>query len=245
MIYGLPLQTPASIAETAEQVRSLSPDRIALFSYAHVPQIKKHQKALEAYGLPDKYTLLAMESSARDVLHEAGYLAIGMDHFAKPDDSLAKAMLEKRLRRNFQGYTDDTAPALLGLGASSISRTSEGFFQNERDEMPYRELVEKGNLATVRGIHLSREDILRGALIEELMCTLSCDVEELCRRHNYPISGLASELEALKSFEKAGLVKREGTRLHLITPYRMAIRVIARVFDDTSKDPNTAASRAA
>ena len=245
LIYGLPFQTPATMAATAEQVRPLAPDRISLFSYAHVPQIKKHQKALEVYGLPDKYTLLAMESSARDVFCAAGYQAIGMDHFAKPDDSLAKALLEKRLRRNFQGYTDDTAHVLLGLGASSISRTSEGSFQNEREEMPYREIVEKNNLATVRGIHLSREDFLRGALIEELMCNLACDVEDLCRRMNYPVTGLASELEALKPFEKAGLVKREGTRLQLITPYRMAIRVIAQVFDEASKDLNTAASRAA
>ncbi|MDD5585980.1 MAG: oxygen-independent coproporphyrinogen III oxidase [Alphaproteobacteria bacterium] len=245
LIYGLPLQSVLSLEETAKLVCGLAPDRITLFSYAHVPQIKKHQKALEVYGLPDKFMLLAMESAARDVFSAAGYQAAGMDHFAKPDDALAVAVREKTLRRNFQGYTDDAARALLGIGASSISRLSDGIFQNERDEMPYREIIQKNSLATVRGVHLDREDLLRGALIEELMCYLACDVEEICRRHNYPAVGLASELEALKPYEDSGVIKREGTRLALTTPHRLAIRVIAQIFDRYSSIRPVAASRAA
>jgi oxygen-independent coproporphyrinogen III oxidase len=245
LIYGLPLQTAASLEDTAKQVCALAPDRVALFSYAHVPQIKKHQKALEVYGLPDHFMLLAMESAARDVFIAAGYQEIGMDHFAKPEDRLAKASKGKKLRRNFQGYTDDAARALLGIGASSISRMHDGFFQNEREELPYRDMIQKGCLATVRGVHLDAEDTLRGALIEELMCYLECDVEAVCRRNNYPVAGLASELESLKPFEESGVLAREGARVRLTTPHRMAIRVIAQVFDRYSNIRPAAASRAA
>ncbi len=221
LMYGLPLQTPATVAATARMVTVLAPDRIALFSYAHVPQLKKHQQALEDYGLPDKYALLAMDQAARDVLTAAGYVEIGMDHFARPDDPLAVALRNKTLRRNFQGYTDDAAAALFGMGASSIGQTPDGFFQNARDVRDWQTLVDSGLLATVRGIIASDEDRLRAAVIERLMCFLACDIPE----------GFDQELEALRLYEAAGIIAREGRSLRLTTPHRMAIRVIARVFD--------------
>lgn len=245
LMYGLPRQTPASMEAMAKQVCRLAPDRLALFSYAHLPHIKKHQKALEAYGLPDDVMLLALEGTARDLFESAGYRAIGMDHFAKPHDSLFKALEESRLHRNFQGYTDDPAKTLMGLGTSAISRTPEGYFQNEREEMAYRELVQKGGLATRRGVPLTKEDMLRGDIIETLMCYMTCDLEALCRRHNYPLSGLAAEREALKPFDDAGIIVLDGPVVRLNIPHRMAIRVVAQIFDTTACALPAAASRAA
>lgn len=122
LMYGLPLQTPESVAQTARQVCELGPDRIALFSYAHLPRLKKHQQALEPYGIPDSMARLAMDDVARSVFIEQGYVAVGMDHFAKPDDGLVHTLNNGTLCRNFQGYTDDTTDTLIALGASSIAR---------------------------------------------------------------------------------------------------------------------------
>lgn len=244
LIYGLPLQTPAGIADTAQLALTLKPDRVALFSYAHVPQAKRHQKALEAFGLPDSYGALAMEQAARAVFREGGYEEIGMDHFAKASDSLVEARDEGRLRRNFQGYTDDSAKALLGLGASAIGSTGSAFFQNERDARAYQDTIWRGRFATVRGLKLTGEDKVRAAIIEELMCTFSCNIETKCREHNYALAALAPEMEALEVFEKAGLVAREGYRIRLTSPHRMAIRVIANVFDSATRAQNIVTSRA-
>lgn len=250
MMYGLPRQTPASMAQSARQAASLRPDRIALFSYAHVPQIKKHQEALEAYGLPDPKTAVTMEWQARQVLVEAGYEEIGMDHFALPGDSLAKAAAKKHLRRNFQGYTDDKTAVLLGLGASAISRTAYGYFQNERDVTSYQKLVESRELAVVRGHRLNGADRLRAALIEELMCTMACDLEALCQKHHFALGSLVREFETLKPFIKAGIVVKDNFLIQLATPHRAAIRVICRIFDryaerNESRSKKFVSSRAA
>jgi oxygen-independent coproporphyrinogen III oxidase len=245
LMYGLPLQTPASMAETAQKTVSLTPGRIAFYAYAHRPQKKKHQKALEVIGLPDKFARLAIEQSAREVFVKAGYTPIGMDHFAKPDDELAIAAKENRLRRNFQGYTDDNPGILLGFGASAITRTHDGYFQNERDESAYRTILNKGALATVRGVHMDAEDRLRADIIETLMCTMACDLEALCVKHNYPLAGLAADLENLKVFEKAGIIECHNNTLRLTTPHLTAIRVIAHAFDAYGKLSSRAAASCA
>ena len=126
IMYGLPKQTPATIADTVTRVCQLNPDRVALFSYAHVPSMKKHQKALEAHGLPDVYQRLELEQIARDILTKNGYISIGIDHFAKPDDPMSRAWSAENTHRSFQGYTEDGAATLIGLGASSISQTDTG-----------------------------------------------------------------------------------------------------------------------
>ena len=244
LMYGLPLQSPASVAETARDAVSLLPERIALFSYAHVPQAKKHQKALEQYILPGPYACLAMEEAARNVLREAGYVEVGMDHFALPGDSLAKAAQEGKLRRNFQGYTDDNASALLGVGASSIGSTPAAFFQNARDEKEYMEAIRTHGFATTRGLRLSGEDKLRAEVIETLMCTLSVNLEDVCRKHHFALATFAKEIEDLKPFETCGLIRRSGTTISLAIPHRMAIRVVAAVFDKTVRSIDTPVSRA-
>lgn len=231
LMYGLPLQTPATVAETARQVCGLGPQRMALFSYAHVPQIKPHQQPLEAYGLPDKQTLLAMDDAARAVFADAGYVAIGMDHFARPEDPLAQAMREGRLHRNFQGYTDDTASTLLGLGASSISQTPDGFFQNEKETRAWQAKVAAGELATVRGILTTPEDRLRAAVIENLMCHFTVDLAALCRQHGFAEDVFAADSGTLRPYAEGGIIALEGSKITLTTPHRMAIRVIAYAFD--------------
>ena len=244
LIYGLPKQTPQSVADTARQVSTLQPDRIALFSYAHVPQMKRHQKALEDAGLPDLLDKLAMEDAARAVFADLGYLPIGIDHFVRATDSMAEAWRTHTLHRNFQGYTNDKAETLIGLGCSSICQTPGGYFQNAHDERPYRAAVDGGSLATGRGYLVTPEDRLRRAIIEQLMCYFACDVAAICRAHAFDIGRLDASFAALKPFEEAGLVAREGTVVRLTSSYLMAIRPVAMAFD-THSSHQTLASRVA
>jgi len=243
LMYGLPFQSPVTMAETARQVIALRPDRIALFSYAHVPQVKKQQKVLEQYVLPGPYASLALERAARAVFVEAGYVEIGMDHFALPEDSLARAASRGALHRNFQGYTDDNASTMLGLGASGIGRTLNRFFQNTRDIEDYQKKVASDGFATTRGIGLSGEDRLRAAIIESLMCNMSVDLEAVCRSFNYALSSFGAEIEALEVYEKAGIIRRENYKITLAVPHRMAVRVIAAVFDKTRRAADAPVSR--
>lgn len=245
LMYGLPMQSPASVAETARKALELKPDRIAFFSYAHVPQVKAHQKALEQYILPGPHAALAMERAGRDVLREAGYIEIGMDHFARPSDPLAKAWKNHKLRRNFQGYTDDSAVSMLGLGASSIGRAPGGYFQNARDIDAYQAQIRQQGLATARGLRLSGEDKFRAAIIEELMCYMKVNLELVCREHHTSPASLMEALDALQPFEEAGIIKRQGYRIELAIPQRMAVRVIASVFDKTLRTPDAPVSRTA
>jgi len=231
LMYGLPLQTPESVAETATLVTQLQPQRISLFSYAHVPQFKKHQQALERAGIPDRFMRLAMDRAARDVFIESGYEEIGMDHFALPGDSLLEAMRERRLHRNFQGYTEDNGGALIGFGASSISHFPDAWFQNERDTTLYETRLDMGLKSWTRGILLSAEDRLRAAIIEQLMCTLDCDIAEICAAHDFPITRLASSLSGLTHLKNIGLIQKSGAQIKLISPYRMAIRAVCQAFD--------------
>lgn len=244
LMYGLPLQSPVSIVETARKAVKLKPDRIALFSYAHVPQVKKHQKVLEQFMLPGPATSLALENAARNILREAAYVEIGIDHFAKAHDSLAKASFAGTLKRNFQGYTDDQARYLLGVGASSIGRAPGGFYQNARDTEDYQSRVATNGFATNRGLRLTGADKMRAEIIESLMCTLSANIESICHKHHFSLATLAPALEALKPFEEAGLITRKGGKITLATRNRMAVRVIAACFDTTKRAEDAPISKA-
>jgi len=243
LMYGLPLQSPPSLAQTALQALALRPDRIALFSYAHVPQAKKHQKVLEKYILPGPYAALAQENAARAVLREAGMVEIGMDHFARATDSLTRALENGRLRRSFQGYTDDRAH-LLGVGASAISSLGHGFAQNARATEDYEARVQNDGLGTARGLRITGQDALRAEIIEKLMCFMKVNLETVCRAHNYSLAVLSSSLEALEPYVREGLVRREGYAIALATPQRMAARVIASLFDASIRPENAPVSRA-
>ena len=245
LVYGLPLQTPASVAETALLVRDLSPSRIALFSYAHVPQMKKHQAALESYGLPDIIERLAMEDGARKIFIDAGYVEIGMDHFARPNDAMAHAYRTGKLRRNFQGYTTDTATTMLGIGASSISQTPYGYFQNAHDESDYKNLINSGTSAIKRGHLLTADDRLRGDIIEQLMCYQACDIEAVCKKHHVNAASFSPEILALQPYIESGLIARDGYKICLTSPHRMAVRVICQIFDSYTPHIPIAQSRIA
>ena len=245
LIYGLPGQSPQTMVSTILKVCRLAPTRIALFSYAHVPQMKRHQMALERLGVPNPHEKLALERIARLVLCRNGYEGVGIDHFVHPDDNLAEAACEGRLHRDFQGYTDDEVPILIGLGASSIGRTRDGYFQNERDECAYKAALARGRLPTTRGFLLSDADRLRGAIIEKLMCDLSCDLDEICRDFGVSPSAFEKELARLEPYIDRGLVARHRDCVILTSPYRMAVRAIAAVFDDYAHRSNVMSSRVA
>ncbi|MCD1636679.1 oxygen-independent coproporphyrinogen III oxidase [Martelella mediterranea] len=193
LLYGLPYQTLDTMAKTVADIISLKPDRIALFGYAHVPWMKKHQVLIPEHALPDAEERFRQMSLAAGMLVEAGYEAIGIDHFALADDTLAKAARTGRLRRNFQGYTDESADALIGLGASSISQLPEGYWQNMPATGEYRRMVESGDLAVVRGVALQPEDRARAFVIERIMCAYGFSVCELKARFDAGTDDIIAE----------------------------------------------------
>ena len=181
-LYGLPHQSERRMRETILKVLALSPDRIALFGYAHVPWLKAHQKLINEADLPDGQQRLRLATLSREAILAAGYEAIGIDHFAKPHDALAVATSEGRLRRNFQGYTDDTADVLIGLGPSSIGRFGGGYYQNQPAMGRYAAAIRSGEWAGDRGLLLTQQDRINAWIIEQLMCRYSFSRVELIQK---------------------------------------------------------------
>ncbi|MEM8729849.1 MAG: oxygen-independent coproporphyrinogen III oxidase [Pseudomonadota bacterium] len=179
LLYGLPFQTQSSLDETIDQVLEIAPSRLALYGYAHVPWMSKRQMMIPVEALPDPEARFGLFDHARKRLLGQGYLQVGIDHFARPDDGLAVALRERRLARNFQGYTEDGLNWLIGLGASAISRFPQGYVQNQPATALYQMAVGKGDLAVARGIALRPHDHLRAAAIQELMCYNSVRISAL------------------------------------------------------------------
>jgi oxygen-independent coproporphyrinogen-3 oxidase len=228
LMYGLPEQGPADVARSAGLASSFDPGRIALFGYAHVPWMKKHQRLIDESALPDTQARLAQARIAAKTLTDLGYRAIGLDHFADPSDDLAIAAQSRYLRRNFQGYTTDNADALIGLGASAVSRLPQGFAQNAADVAGYARAIEAGRAATVKGIALTADDRLRAAVIERLLCDLAVDLDALApdAAHRF-----ADEIDALAPFVSAGAVNIAGSRITITEQGRHFARLVASVFD--------------
>lgn len=231
LMYGLPHQTVENTLETVEAVLTLKPERIALFGYAHVPWMKAHQKLIPEAALPDGAERLAQAEAAADRLLAAGYVRVGLDHFAHPDDALAKALTTGGVHRNFQGYTTDAAKTLLGLGASAIGRLPQGYVQNATQEVAWREAVRTQGLSVVRGVALTAEDLFRGEIIERLMCDLEVDLATVCGRHGRQLSDLDAAISALAPFLGDGLVVFEGARLRVVGDGRLVVRSICAAFD--------------
>jgi len=231
LIYGLPCQTVEGATETARQALLLSPDRIAVFGYAHVPWMKPHQKLLPESSLPSTDARLAQREAIDAVLVGAGFCRIGLDHYARPTDSMAIAAAAGTLRRNFQGYTEDPAAALIGFGASSIGSLPQGFVQNATKVPGYASAVEGKALPVARGFALSEDDRLRGDIIEALMCDLSCDVATVARRHDTDLSALDGPIERLAALQRHGLVEWDGAVLSVTEAGRPFVRSVAAVFD--------------
>lgn len=231
VMYGLPYQSADTIRSTAEQVVALAPDRIALFGYAHVPWMKKHQRLIDESVLPDAAGRMALARAARKVFVEAGYVEIGIDHFALPGDPMVKALNDGSLRRNFQGYTTDAADTLLGLGVSSIGRTPFGFVQNASDEGVWRRAVSAGHLATARGKVLEGEDMVRAAAIEKLLCFFAVDLDAVAEAHGYSGSVFDADISRLEEFSQAGWLQVEGRKIAIVAHRWELARLVASRFD--------------
>jgi oxygen-independent coproporphyrinogen-3 oxidase len=226
LLYGLPRQTVASVRETADRVIALDPDRIALFGYAHVPWLKPHQRLINDKALPDASQRWAQFETAAIALRQSGYVWVGLDHFAKPDDPLTLAHWCGRLRRNFQGYTVDECDTLIGLGASAIGALPRGYVQNAVTFAAYGRALHAGELPVARGIELDADDRRRRAVIEQLMCDLSVDLA----MHGAP-AAFDREFERLDEMSRDGLVNLSGTRIAITDAGRPFLRSICAVFD--------------
>jgi oxygen-independent coproporphyrinogen-3 oxidase len=232
LIYGLPLQTPASFARTVEQVQALRPDRIALYGYAHLPERFKPQRRIVPADLPTGADRLSMLGEALESLREAGYVHVGMDHFALPDDALAVAKRQGRLHRNFQGYSTQPDCDLVGLGVSAISRIGAGYAQNAKTLDEYQDRLRQGQLPVVRGLALDRDDLVRRAVIMGLMCQGEVPFEPVETAWLLDFrSYFASELARLEPMEQDGLVRVDDAGIQVTAAGWYVVRAIAMVFD--------------
>ena len=232
LVYGLPYQTREKLADTIAKVRMLDPDRIALFGYAHVPTFSKRQKLIPDAALPGEEDRYRLARQAAQAFRHDGYHAIGIDHFAKPQDSLTLAATSGRLRRNFQGYTDDTCPTLIGIGASSISQFAQGYVQNASATAAYIERIEAGMLSGHRGYQMTAEDRLRAAAINMLMCDFEIDLAVLA---SHPDAALLAPVHAAIVKDFAGMVVQTGSRITIAPQGRALTRIIAQRYDGFSE----------
>jgi oxygen-independent coproporphyrinogen III oxidase len=230
LIYGLPNQSLQSCLDTVEQAVTLRPERLAVFGYAHVPAFKPHQRKIDEAALPDSDARFTHSRAIADALVRAGYVEIGLDHFALPDDPLAKAAAEGRLHRNFQGYTTDEAEVLIGLGASSIGRMPQGYVQNETRIPVYQRIVNEGRLPVARGYRFAGEDRLRGAVIERLMCDNRVDVEQICKEFGSDPARLLGSAK-LGPLIADGLIEKHDAEISVKPHARPLVRSIAAAFD--------------
>lgn len=231
LIYGLPKQTAEMIKNNIDCATSLKPDRIALFSYAHVPWMKKHMRLIRDEDLPNSEAKFAMFKTAASQLNEKGFAAIGLDHFAAKDDSMTQALSKKTLRRNFQGYTTDKASALIGFGMSAISFLPSGYVQNTSDFGEYQKRILNHEPPIVRGIEMTDDDKLRKKVIDEIMCYLEVDLDAVCDEFKKPKNYFSNELESLRKLESDGLIKIKNSALKINNDAPQIARVVCSFFD--------------
>ncbi|MDP9339013.1 MAG: oxygen-independent coproporphyrinogen III oxidase [Acidobacteriota bacterium] len=231
LIYGLPYQSPERFSHTVDQILELQPDRIALFSYAHVPWLKKQQGAFATH-LPEGMKKFEIFRSGLMKFIEAGYLYIGMDHFAKPGDELAVSQQQRTLHRNFQGYTTKAGADLYGMGVTAISAFQNAYAQNQRDLPAWQKAVQDRGIATMRGYHLSDEDRLRRAVINRLLCHTVIVKEEIEREFGVDFDQyFAGELAQLEAPREDGLVSMNAQEIRATWLGRIFIRNLAMIFD--------------
>ena len=232
LIYGLPKQTRTGFERTLDVVLEARPDRIAVYSYAHLPQLFKPQQRIALEDLPDPEAKLGLLECAIERLVAAGYVYIGMDHFALPDDDLARAQLRGDLHRNFMGYTTHAESDLIGFGVSAISHIGNSFSQNPRDIASWERAIDDGRLPVWRGMPLDRDDVVRADVIQELMCHGRLDFARLGRRHSIDFGAyFADALPRLKRLEDDGLLEFTKAGIRATPRGRLLLRVIAMCFD--------------
>lgn len=232
LIYGLPYQTKESFERTVDKIIELNPDRVATYSFAYIPQIKPHQQLLPKEALPSPEEKLAILEMIINRFQEAGYVYIGMDHFAKPEDELAVAQRKGELWRNFQGYTTKKGVELLGFGATSIGMLYDAYFQNYKTLREYNQAIDEGRIPVFRGYILNEDDFIRREVIMDIMCNLGVEFKKIEKMFGIDFKTyFEKELEELKEMEEDGLVKLEEDRIRILPVGRLLIRNIAMVFD--------------
>jgi oxygen-independent coproporphyrinogen-3 oxidase len=232
LIYGLPKQTAETFTQTLDQVITLRPDRIALYAYAHLPERFKPQRRIITEELPTAGDKLTMLSTAIAKLIKAGYVYIGMDHFALPDDDLAIAKRQGRLHRNFQGYSTQPECDLIALGVSSIGRVGATYSQNAKTMEEYCDFIDQGRLPIVRGLGLSSDDLIRRTVIMSIMCQGEVQYESIELAYMIDFKQyFSTELEALKTLENAGMVTFDEVGLEVTEMGWYFVRAIAMTFD--------------
>lgn len=231
LMYGLPYQTLERTLATVEQAVSLRPDRVALFGYAHVPWMKAHQKMIPEEALPGAEARLEAAEASAELLIERGYVPIGLDHFALPGDSMAAAAADGTLRRNFQGYTTDRAETLLPVGASAIGRMPDMFIQNEPSLPSHARMVAEHRLPLKRGAKLSRDDRVRAAVIERIMCDFAVDLKAVCVSMNADMADFGDAVPHLAEMVEDGIIRWNGTKLEVTSVGRPFVRQVAACFD--------------
>src|SRR5690606_30513236 len=223
LIVGLPRQTLDTVAETADRAVQLRPSRLAVFPYAHVPWMKRHQVLLEKYGLPDAKIRLKMICLVNKKLTESGYVPVGMDHFAKPENDLVQAQNEDSVHRNFQGYTDDSSRTVLGFGLSAISQFENGYLQNTTNAMEYKSKISEGILASCRGYLMSNSDKKRKKIIDDLLCRFNASIDE--------VQDLVTSSQRLADLQEDEIITIGHDVLNITDKGKMFARVVASCFD--------------
>ncbi|MGD9965772.1 MAG: oxygen-independent coproporphyrinogen III oxidase [Hyphomonadaceae bacterium] len=239
LMYGLPGQSCADLANSIKRAAELAPNRIALFGYAHVPWFKRRQRLIDAQMLPDADQRYEQSELARRVLGELGYVGVGLDHFARPEDALAAAAQDHKLHRNFQGYVANTSNALIGFGPSAISRLPAGYAQNIPTVGAWRRAVEFGHLPIVRGHVQSEDDAQRAAIIQAIMCDLKVDLSPWGGTSAFP-----DAIAALAPLARDGIVVISGETLTIPDPMRQFCRLAAMAFDAYAQSTPANHSRA-
>ncbi len=232
LIYGLPLQTVKSFSKTLDEVIEMSPDRLAIYNYAHMPSMFKVQRQINEADLPSANEKLEILHHAVDRMTEAGYVYIGMDHFARPDDELTVAQKNGSLYRNFQGYSTHSGCDLVAMGVSSISKVGFTYCQNYRDTDTYFKRIDNGELPVFRGVQLDFDDVLRREVITRLICNFILDKKAISERYNINFDHyFAKELDTLKKMQDDGILRLNGDSIEVLPPGRLLIRNICSVFD--------------
>lgn len=231
LMYGLPHQTVEGVVRTVDRVVALAPDRLAVFGYAHVPWLKSHQRLIDETALPDGPARLALAEAIAERLTDHGFRRIGLDHFVRIGDPLARALDAGRLRRNFQGYTADSNDALIGIGASAIGTLPQGYAQNAVSLRAYREAITAGSFATAKGIAIDDDDRRRRAVIERLMCDFVVDLAKIEAAFGPDPEGFTSEMAALAPLVDDGLVEIDPRRVRVTESGRPFVRTVCAAFD--------------
>ncbi len=240
VLYGLPHQNVETVLATLEKVLLLNPDRVAFFGYAHVPWMKKHMRMIDEGTLPKEDLRFDIFHAGTAFLNKAGYKTIGIDHFAKGDDPLYQSLQNGTLRRNFQGYTTDQTPALIGIGASAIGQTKNGFIQNHPDLPLYKQAILAGDLPIKKICPIGKDDKIRARIIESLMCYSTVNLNEICRDFGLDPSDFSRELDALKPYETLGFVTCDGGVITIHPEAILMVRTICSIFDRYFQPQNNA-----